>query len=96
MTTDAEKEAGEALAALSERVLRERWRAHPTEAASSGFHEFDGVLPDVSQAAFDARVRRSCVPSSPPPRLCRLTLSMLRDASTTRSSSEVCAANCST
>ena len=55
MTTDAEKEAGEALAALSERVLRERWRAHPTEAASSGFHEFDGVLPDASQAALDAR-----------------------------------------
>jgi uncharacterized protein (DUF885 family) len=56
VTTDAGREANEALTSLSERVLRERWRAHPTEAAYSGLHEFDGVMPDLSQAAFDARV----------------------------------------
>ena len=37
-------------------MLRERWLAYPSEAASSGLHEFDGRLPTVSSAAISTRV----------------------------------------
>ena len=46
---------GKQLTSLMDRVLRERWEAHPHEASGLGLHAFDGRLPEVSTAAFDAR-----------------------------------------
>ena len=44
------------LAALVERVLAERWKASPPEAASSGIHEYDGMLLPLTMASIGARV----------------------------------------
>jgi uncharacterized protein (DUF885 family) len=44
------------LAALAERVIDERWKSSPPEAASSGFHEYDGMLPPVTIASIEAHV----------------------------------------
>jgi uncharacterized protein (DUF885 family) len=44
------------LAALTERVIDERWKSSPPEASSSGFHEYDGMLPPVTRASIEAHV----------------------------------------
>jgi uncharacterized protein (DUF885 family) len=44
------------LAALAERVLDERWKSSPPEAASSGLHEYDGMLPPVTMASIEGHV----------------------------------------
>jgi uncharacterized protein (DUF885 family) len=54
MTTENNPSAR--LAALAERVLAERWEASPPEAASSGIHAYDGMLPPVTLASIEARV----------------------------------------
>jgi uncharacterized protein (DUF885 family) len=54
MTTQADSSAR--LAALAERVLDERWKASPPEAAGSGIHDYDGLLPPVTSASIEARV----------------------------------------
>ena len=45
------------LAALVDRVLDERWEASPPEAAALGIHHYDGLLPAVTPASIDARIR---------------------------------------
>jgi uncharacterized protein (DUF885 family) len=54
MTTPNDSSAR--FAALAERVLDERWKASPPEAASSGIHAYDGMLPPVTRASMTARV----------------------------------------
>jgi uncharacterized protein (DUF885 family) len=44
------------LAALVQRVLDERWKSSPPEAASSGLHEYDGMLPPVTMASIEWHV----------------------------------------
>ena len=45
-------------AVLADRVLADRWEYSPSEAAVSGLHEFDGMLPPVTEQTIAARVMR--------------------------------------
>lgn len=54
MTTPNDSSAR--LAALAERVLDERWKSSPPEAASSGIHAYDGQLPPVTRTSIESRL----------------------------------------
>lgn len=54
MTTQNDSSAR--LSALAERVLDERWKASPPEAASSGIHAYDGQLPPVTRTSIETRL----------------------------------------
>ena len=55
MTTN-DRSPSQRFDALAERVLAERWQTYPSEAASSGLHEFDGMLHPVTEQSIAARV----------------------------------------
>ncbi len=52
----ARRAAGEALGAIAKAIIDARRAFHPTGAAGSGLHEFDGRLPDYSAASVAKRV----------------------------------------
>ncbi|MDA0798230.1 MAG: DUF885 domain-containing protein [Chloroflexi bacterium] len=54
MTTPNDSSAR--LATLAERVLDERWKSSPPEAASSGIHAYDGQLPPVTRTSIESRL----------------------------------------
>ncbi len=54
MTTQGDSSAR--LAVLVERVLDERWKFSPAEAASSGIHSYDGILLPVTLGSIRVRV----------------------------------------
>ena len=43
--------------ALVSRILAERWRTYPSQAAAMGLHQYDGTVPEVSEQAIASRVR---------------------------------------
>jgi uncharacterized protein (DUF885 family) len=46
------------LQALVGDILGQRWLAHPSEATSLGLHQYDGLLPDVSEQAMAGRLQQ--------------------------------------
>ena len=56
MTSESHDSSSRAFASLIQRVLDARWRAYPNEAATSGFHDYDGLLPTASEQAIADRV----------------------------------------
>lgn len=50
------KRATTAFATTAREILRARWDFHPTGAAASGLHRYDGLLPDYSKASVRRRV----------------------------------------
>jgi uncharacterized protein (DUF885 family) len=52
----ARRAAGEAFGAIAKAIIDDRRAFHPTSAAGSGLHEYDGRLPDYSAASVAKRV----------------------------------------
>ncbi len=50
------RRATTAFATIAKEILRARWDFHPTGAAASGLHRYDGLLPDYSKASVQRRV----------------------------------------
>ena len=44
--------------ALVDRILTQHWRAYPSTAAGMGLHEYDGILPEVSEQAMASRAQQ--------------------------------------
>jgi uncharacterized protein (DUF885 family) len=52
----ARKQSAATFNAMAKEILRARWDFHPTGAAASGLHRYDGVLPNYSKASVRRRV----------------------------------------